>query len=237
MRLKLEHVRLPLAHFPLALDLEIEASSIGLFGESGSGKTSFLDLLAGTRKGMEGIVQLDGVILQSESIFVPPNRRAIGYVPQDLALFPHLSVRGNIFYGSHRKIANRLEAITPGQVIGSLGLAKLLERRIDDLSGGEKQRVALARAIMSRPRLILLDEPFTGLDPKLRQTGVDLVRQLRSEFSIPFLCVSHSRGELQMLCEVLIELAAGKIVSNTRPELQEQQDEKADFWSANRKSP
>jgi molybdate transport system ATP-binding protein len=102
MRLKLQHVRLPLAHFPLELDLDIEASSIGLFGESGSGKTSFLDLLAGTRNGIKGIIQLEGLTLQSDSIFVPPNQRAIGYVPQDLVLFPHLSVRGNIFYGSRR---------------------------------------------------------------------------------------------------------------------------------------
>jgi molybdate transport system ATP-binding protein len=218
MRLKLECVRLQLAHFPLELDLDIEASSIGLFGESGSGKTSLLDLLAGIRKGIEGTIQLDGVTLQSASGFMQPNRRAIGYVPQDLALFPHLSVRQNIFYGSHRISANGSEAISPDHVIVSLNLRNLLERRIDDLSGGEKQRVALARAIMSRPRLILLDEPFTALDPKLRQTGVGLVRQLRNEFAIPYLCVSHSQSELQMLCDVLIELAAGKVVRTFRPQ-------------------
>ena len=237
MRLKLEGVRLPLAHFTLTLDLDIEAASIGLFGDSGSGKTSLLDLLAGIRKGAEGLIQLNGVILQNNSTFVPSNQRGIGYVPQDLALFPHLSVRGNIFYGSRRSAANALEGISPDQVIGSLGLGKLLERRIDDLSGGEKQRVALARAIMSRPRLILLDEPFTALDPRLRQTGVDLVRQLRSEFSIPFLCVSHSRSELQMLCEILIELAAGKVVQTFVPQPVGQKDAETNFSSASRKSP
>src|SRR5436309_1036209 len=170
MRLKLKRVRLQLAHFPLELDLDIEAPSIGLFGESGSGKTSFLDLLAGIRRGMEGTILLDGVTLQSPSSFMQPSRRAIGYVPQDLALFPHLNVRQNIFYGSHRISANGSDAISADHVIVSLNLQKLLERRINDLSGGEKQRVALARAIMSRPRLILLDEPFTALDPKLRQT-------------------------------------------------------------------
>jgi molybdate transport system ATP-binding protein len=237
MRLKLEGVRLPLAHYTLALDLDLAATAIGLFGDSGSGKTSLLDLLAGIRKGAEGLIELDGVILQNNSTFLLSNQRGIGYVPQDLALFPHLSVRGNIFYGSRRSAANVLEAIAPDQVIGSLGLGKLLDRRIDDLSGGEKQRVALARAIMSRPRLILLDEPFTALDPKLRQTGVDLVRQLRSEFSIPFLCVSHSRSELQMLCEILIELAAGKVVQTFVPQPMGQEGTKADFSSANRKSP
>jgi molybdate transport system ATP-binding protein len=216
MRLKLERVRLPLAHFTLELDLDIEAPAIGLFGDSGSGKTSFLDLLAGLRRAAVGTIQLDGVTLQSDSTFMRPNRRAIGYVPQDLALFPHLSVRRNIFYGADRAPGEPIEAISPDHVIELLHLKKLLERRVNDLSGGEKQRVALARAIMSRPRLILLDEPFTALDPKLRQTGVELVRQLREEFSIPFLCVSHSRSELQSLCEVLTELAAGKVVRTFR---------------------
>jgi len=211
MRLELERVRLPLAHFTLELDLDIEGDSIGMFGESGSGKTSFLDLLAGTRKGAAGAVRLDGVTLQSDSASLRPNRRAIGYVPQDLALFPHLSVRGNIYYGSRRN--NSDGTIRPERVIDSLNLGKLLERRIDALSGGERQRVAIARAIISRPKLILLDEPFTGLDPKLRQIGIDLVGQLRTEFSIPFLCVSHSRDDLNQLCELLIELAAGKVVS------------------------
>ena len=90
---------------------------------------------------------------------------------------------------------------------------------------------------MSRPRLILLDEPFTALDPGLRQTGVDLVRQLRSEFSIPFLCVSHSRSELQMLCEILIEMAAGKVVQIFVPQPLGQKGAETDFSSANRKSP
>jgi molybdate transport system ATP-binding protein len=210
MRLELERVRLPLANFTLELDLNLEGDSIGMFGASGSGKTSFLDILAGTRKGAAGTVRLDGVTLQSNSAFLRPNRRAIGYVPQDLALFPHLSVRGNLFYGSRRKNSER--TIRPEQVIDLLNLGALLERRIDALSGGEKQRVAIARAIISRPKLIILDEPFTGLDPKLRQTSIDLVSRLRTEFAIPLLCVSHSRPELTELCELLIEMAAGKAI-------------------------
>ncbi len=211
MRLELQHVRLPLMHFTLELDLDLESDSIGLFGESGSGKTSFLDLLAGTRAGAKGTVRLDGATLQSDSLFVRPNRRAIGYVPQDLALFPHLSVRENIYFGAGRKNSER--SIRPEHVIDLLDLGKLLARRIDRLSGGEKQRVAIARAIVSRPKLILLDEPFTGLDPKLRTVSVELVHRLRTEFSIPILCVSHSRHELDQLCDLLIELAAGKVVS------------------------
>jgi len=143
---------------------------------------------------------------------VPPNRRAIGYVPQDLALFPHLNVRKNILYGAKRASTPALNTISIEQVITALNLGNLLERRIVDLSGGEKQRVALARAIASRPNLILLDEPFTALDPKLRRTGVELVRQLRHEFSIPFLVVSHSQSELRSLCDVLVEIGAGKIL-------------------------
>jgi len=216
MRLELERVRLPLPDFTLEFDLDLRGAAIGLFGDSGSGKTSFLELLVGIRKGAAGTVRLDGATLQSDSVFLRPNRRAIGYVPQDLALFPHLSVRGNIYYGSRRE--NSDGTIRPERVIDSLNLGKLLERRIDALSGGEKQRVAIARAIISRPKLILLDEPFTGLDPKLRQVGIDLVGQLQTEFSIPFLCVSHSRLELNQLCELLVEVAHGKVVRTFRPE-------------------
>jgi len=212
MKLKFEAVRLPLAHFALDLEFEIEATSIGVFGESGSGKTSLLDLLAGVRRAPHGTIQLDELILQNRAEFLPPNQRAIGYVPQDLALFPHLNVRKNIFYGAKRRSPAASNMISVERVISALNLGNLLERRIDDLSGGEKQRVALARAIASRPNLILLDEPFTALDPKLRSTSVELVRQLRREFSIPFLVVSHTQSELRSLCDILVEIGAGKVL-------------------------
>jgi molybdate transport system ATP-binding protein len=212
MKLKFQAVRLPLAHFALELEFEIEAMSIGVFGESGSGKTSFLDLLAGVRRASQGTIQLNEVHLQSDYVFIPPDRRAIGYVPQDLALFPHLNVRKNILYGAKRKSTVPLNGISIERVIKTLNLSDHLGRGIDDLSGGEKQRVALARAIASRPSLILLDEPFSALDPKLRRTGVELVRQLRHEFSIPFLVVSHSQDELLSLCDILVEIAAGKVL-------------------------
>lgn len=212
MKLKFEAIRLPLAHFALELEFEIEATSIGVFGESGSGKTSLLDLLAGVRRAPHGTIQVDEFILQSDSEFLPPDRRAIGYVPQDLALFPHLNVRKNIFYGTKRALPAAMNAMSVERVITTLNLGNLLERRIDDLSGGEKQRVALARAIASRPNLILLDEPFTALDPKLRRTGIELVGQLRREFSIPFLVVSHTQSELLSLCDILVEIGTGKVL-------------------------
>jgi molybdate transport system ATP-binding protein len=212
MKLKFEAIRLPLAHFALELEFEIEATSIGVFGESGSGKTSLLDLLAGVRRAPQGTIQVDEFILQSDSKFLPPDRRAIGYVPQDLALFPHLNVRKNIFYGTKRALPAAMNAMSVERVITTLNLGNLLERRIDDLSGGEKQRVALARAIASRPNLILLDEPFTALDPKLRRTGIELVGQLRREFSIPFLVVSHTQSELLSLCDILVEIGTGKVL-------------------------
>jgi molybdate transport system ATP-binding protein len=218
MKLKFQAVRLPLAHFALELEFEIEAMSIGVFGESGSGKTSLLDLLAGVRRASQGTIQLNEVHLQSDHVFIPPDRRAIGYVPQDLALFPHLNVRKNIFYGAKRKSTVPVNGISIERVISTLNLSDHLERRIDDLSGGEKQRVALARAMASRPSLILLDEPFSALDPKLRRTGVELVRQLRHEFSIPFLVVSHSQDELRSLCDILVEIAAGKVLRIYRPD-------------------
>jgi molybdate transport system ATP-binding protein len=218
MRLKLQSVSLALPHFSLELDFEIEAGAIGVFGESGSGKTSFLDLLAGVRRATRGTIVLDDTLLQNDSHFLPPNLRSIGYVPQDLALFPHLNVRRNISYGARRASAAAQCAISTDKVVATLNLRNLLERRIADLSGGEKQRVALARAIASRPKLILLDEPFTALDPKLRKTGGELVQQLRGEFSIPFLVVSHSQAELHSLCEVLVEIRAGKVLNICKAE-------------------
>jgi molybdate transport system ATP-binding protein len=214
MRIRLEKVRLPLVHFSLKIDFDIEAHSVGVFGKSGAGKTSFLELIAGVRRAAEGTIQLDDRVLQSNGTFVPPRHRSIGYVPQDLAIFPHLNVRRNISYGNNRP--NKKSSVAREQVIETLNLGKLLERRVHGLSGGEKQRVALARAILSGPAVILLDEPFAALDPQMRDTGLRLVRTLRTEFAIPFICVSHAYEDLSSSCEVLIEFSQGEVVGIDR---------------------
>jgi molybdate transport system ATP-binding protein len=210
MRICFENVQLPLAHFSLKIDFDIEAHSIGVHGKSGAGKTSFLELIAGVRRAATGTIQLDDRVFQNNGDFLPPRHRAIGYVPQDLAIFPHLNVRQNISYGSTRP--EKKSSVSREQVIETLDLGKLLDRRVHDLSGGEKQRVALARAILSGPALILLDEPFAALDPQMRETGLRLVGTLRTQFAIPFVCVSHAHEDLTSSCEVLIEFSQGQVV-------------------------
>jgi molybdate transport system ATP-binding protein len=210
MRIRFENVVLPLAHFSLKVDFEVEAHSIGVHGKSGAGKTSFLELIAGVRRAAAGTIELDDRVLQDNGAFVPPRHRAIGYVPQDLAIFPHLNVHRNISYGNIRP--DKTSSVSREQVIETLELGKLLGRRVHDLSGGEKQRVALARAILSGPAVILLDEPFAALDPQMRETGLRLVGTLRTQFAIPFVCVSHAYEDLTSSCEVLIEFSQGQVV-------------------------
>ena len=211
MKLTLRNIRLPLADFTLALDAEISAPVTGIFGPSGAGKTSLLDLIAGLRRAGSAHIALDGTVLTDTAarIFVPAHRRAIGCVPQDLALFPHLSVRGNLLYGHDSTKA----AITLAHVVEIMEIAPLLDRGTASLSGGEKQRVALARALLAAPRLLLLDEPLASLDRPLQQRLLAYLRRIRDEFHIPMLYVSHDPGEIAALCDEVFVLEKGRIVT------------------------
>src|SRR5690349_20700423 len=165
MKLSVQQVRLSLAEFDLELDFAIEQFPAAIFGPSGAGKTSLLDLIAGLRKPKQALLQLDDVVLtdRKAGVNLPARLRGIGYVPQDLALFPHLSVRQNILYGLKSGApANPLFSLE--HVVNVLDIQSLHERDVSRLSGGEKRRVALARALITSPRLLLLDEPLANLD-------------------------------------------------------------------------
>lgn len=215
--LRLHEIRLELTAFPLEISLSLEGSITGIFGASGAGKTSLLDLIAGLRSAAHGSVQLDDVVLSDRAlrIEVPPRLRRIGYVPQDLALFPHLSVRGNVLYGS-RFIANR-EAFSLEHVSAVMEIASLLDRAVTQLSGGEQQRVAFARALLSAPRLLLLDEPMSSLDSRLKLRLVPFLQRIRDEFQIPLIYVTHDERELVALCDEILVLERGQVIERGAP--------------------
>jgi molybdate transport system ATP-binding protein len=213
-------VRLPLDRFELEVDFTTTHRVTGVFGVSGSGKTTLLETVAGLRRGARGVVRFGGdVWLDSgRRAWVPPERRGIGYVPQDSLLFPHLDVRGNLQAGHRRALRN---GHAPGDAFDSivrvLELEPLLGRAVATLSGGERQRVALGRALCSGPRLLLLDEPLASLDAALRRRVLPFLARVQAEFGLPVLLVSHDPVEVQALCEDLVVLREGRIVARGEP--------------------
>jgi molybdate transport system ATP-binding protein len=212
MSLVLKNISLPLAPFTLEADAEIHGRVSVLFGPSGSGKTSLLELVAGLRRAKSAFIQLDDRVLTSvaQGIFIPVRHRGVGYVPQDLALFPHLSVRQNLFYG--RKSGGESHRLfTFERIVEVLEIQPLIRRGVTELSGGEQQRVALARALLAAPRLLLLDEPLASLDLKLKTRIIPYLARVRDEFRIPMLYVTHDRFETLALADEMVVLVNGKI--------------------------
>ncbi|HEX4122724.1 MAG TPA: ATP-binding cassette domain-containing protein [Verrucomicrobiae bacterium] len=213
MTLRLKNLFLPLAEFALEMDVELTSQVTAIFGPSGAGKTSLLDLIAGLRKPKSALIQLDDrVLLDSErGINVPSCARRIGYVPQDLALFPHLTTRKNILYGWSRGSENG-PSFGLEHIVDVLEIGSLLARRVTELSGGERQRVAVARALLTSPKLLLLDEPLASLDEALKAKIVPYLSRVREEFGIPMLYVTHDEREVRLLCDEVVEISRGKIV-------------------------
>ncbi len=213
-------VRLPLDRFDLRLELAARRPVTGVFGASGAGKSSLLEVVAGLRRGARGRVRLgDEVWLDSTAgIDLPPERRSVGYVPQDGLLFPHLDVRRNLLAGSRRaaRAGGRPEE-NLARVAELLELTPLLGRSVATLSGGERQRVALGRALCSGPRLLLLDEPLAALDLPLRRRLLPFLRQVCAELTVPVLLVSHDPIEVQALCDEILVLRRGKAIARGAP--------------------
>ncbi len=218
MSIELHHVRLPLAHFTLEVNAVLNCRVTAIFGASGAGKTSLLEIIAGLRRPAAGMVRLDGLTLsdQASGLFVPAERRHVGYVPQDGALFPHLSVKRNLLYGFDvRRTA--MDGLTFDHITDVLEIGPLMDRSVATLSGGEKQRVALGRALLSAPRLLLLDEPLSGLDAPLKDRLMPYLQRVRDEFTLPMLYITHSAEEVMALCEDVVVLAAGHVESRGAP--------------------
>jgi len=215
MSLLLKNISLPLAHFTLEVDVEVRSRITAVFGPSGAGKTSLLDLIAGLRRAPSAIIQLDDRALTdtTKRLFVPTHRRGIGYVPQDLALFPHLSVRQNLLFGC-KSGGGANPSFNFERVVDILEIRPLISRGVTELSGGEKQRVALARALLAAPRLLLLDEPLASLDAPLKMKIIPYLTRIRDEFRIPMLCVTHDRFEALTLADEIVVLVNGRVLQS-----------------------
>lgn len=184
-------------------------SFISLNGESGSGKTTILRCLAGLEKA-DGFIKVDDEIWQDEKIFLSPQKRRIGFVFQDYALFENLSVKDNfLFVEKDIDHCNKL--------LDMLGLMSLKDRYPTNLSGGQKQRVALGRAMMRKPKLLLLDEPLSALDPHLRVRLQDEISKIQDLFKTTTILVSHDPNEIYKLASYMFVLKNGKIVKKGTP--------------------
>ncbi len=191
------------------LDAEFAAPLAGVtavFGPSGCGKTTLLRCIAGLTRLAHGFLALDGEVWQDDASFRPPHRRAAGYVFQEASLFPHLSVRGNLLYG-RRRANGRHAWFGFDEVVGMMGLERLLTRAPADLSGGERQRVAIGRALLAQPRLLLMDEPLASLDRDSKDEILDHLEELHRRLPIPVLYVSHAVGEVERLADYLARIS------------------------------
>ena len=187
-----------------------EGKLLSLVGESGSGKTTLLRVLAGLERPDGGCVMLDGVRISTPSAVVPPERRGIGLVFQHHALFPHLTVEANVGFGL-RHLPRDQRALAVGQCLELVGLSRFGKRLPHELSGGERQRVALARALAPEPRLLLLDEPFSSLDARLRHSIRDETRAILKERGATALLVTHDTGDALSIADRIVVLRKGRV--------------------------
>jgi molybdate transport system ATP-binding protein len=175
-----------------------------LFGPSGAGKTSVLNMVAGLVEPDRGHVRVGGEALFDAALGLdlPPERRRAGYVFQEPRLFPHKRVRANLLYGWRDSEG----AVDVDETIALLGLAALLDRWPRTLSGGEARRVAIGRALLSNPRFLLLDEPLSSLDRARREEIMGLIERLRDALGLPILMVTHDRAEAERLGSRIVEI-------------------------------
>lgn len=197
------------------LDLNIEIARkelITLYGASGAGKTTVLRLLSGLTRPDSGRIQVNGETWfdSNQKIDLPPQKRAVGFVFQDYALFPNMTVRKNLEFAlssqKDKNIIDRLLEITD--------LEKLAERKPGTLSGGQQQRVALARALVRRPKILLLDEPLSALDPDMRHKLQDEILSIHREFNITTILVSHHLSEIFRLANRVLVLEKGAVIKS-----------------------
>ena len=221
-------VQKQLGAFTLSVRFEAAGGATALFGPSGAGKTSVVNMIAGLLKPDRGSIALDDTLLfdAAAGLNVPPHRRRIGYVFQEGRLFPHLNVRQNLDYG-RRMSGRKRDAGEFERIATLLDIGHLLNRRPRLLSGGERQRVAVGRALLMRPRLLLLDEPLASLDDARKREILPYLVKLRDEARVPMVYVSHTAAEVRRIATTVVRLDAGRVVAAGGLELLEQVDQDA----------
>jgi molybdate transport system ATP-binding protein len=203
-----------LGDFSVEVAFTSEGRVTGLFGASGAGKTSLISMIAGLQKPDRGVISVDGEALDdtTKPLHIAVHQRRIGYVFQDARLFPHLDVRRNLDYGRRMNRLTR-DPTQETRLNDMLNIGHLLDRRPGQLSGGERQRVALGRALLSRPRLLLLDEPLGSLDEDRKAEILPYLTRLRDEAGVPMVYVSHDPDELRQLASHVVMLKRGRVAA------------------------
>ena len=200
-----------LGELTIKAGLKLEGEGIlALFGPSGAGKTSIINMIAGLMSPDQGLISIAGArVFDSQNrVNVPPFKRRIGYIFQEDRLFPHLSVAGNLNYG-RKRLLSRKRSVGFEDAVRVLGIEHLLKRRPHNLSGGEKQRVAIGRALLTNPRLLLMDEPLNSVDESRKQDILGLIASIPGRFHIPVLYVSHAPEELEALSARVVRIHNG----------------------------
>lgn len=201
------NIQKKLSHFILEVQFEVKNEIVALFGPSGSGKTTILNCIAGLIHPDQGTIKLNkNIFFKDKKVYVPTQKREIGYLFQNYALFPHMTVWKNIAYGIKTESFGK-------QLMDELRITHLQNEYPYNISGGEKQRVALARALATEPQALLLDEPFSALDDETRDRSHEELLRIHKEWQIPIILVTHNRLEAKKLANRILYMNEGKLVT------------------------
>lgn len=185
-----------------------EGNFVSIIGKSGSGKTSLLKIISGLKKQTKGTIILNNTILSDDDTFVEPESRNLGLVVQEKVLFPHLNVQSNVEFGIPKEDNKREKAV---EMLNKFHISSLMEKYPHEISGGEAQRVALARTLVTKPKVLLLDEPFSGLDQSLKDGIYPDIKKILKDNNMTTIMVSHDLDEVNSLSNKIYELKNGTL--------------------------
>jgi molybdate transport system ATP-binding protein len=216
----MSEIQINIHHPRVTASFAIEpGQTVALFGRSGAGKSTLLKCVAGLLRAPESEIKVGSVIWQDTSqgmkhnTFIPTHLRKIAVIFQDHNLFPHLNVQKNLVFGCSPR-NQQIFNLDINRVVEQMGLRSLLDRKPSQLSGGEKQRVALARVLLQKPRLLLMDEPFSSLDTMSKIEIFPYLETLKKEQHLPILYVSHSVDEVLRFADSVVILESGKVTKS-----------------------